>query len=203
MTRSAWTTFALVSFGFSGFLAGCVVTSGDGSGGVGNFGGSGNAGGDTSTGGTGTAGAATGGSGNSATGGTAGAGPTVACDPGVSTPLPQCDTTVTDVCMACLADKCCVSFAACFGTNPGDRCGFGGPTGTGEFQCLRDCVASPAQYGCDTSVDPIDIQQCCAGSACATPSCGTSFVGDTTSNLMTCINDTAAGNPCATECGFL
>lgn len=190
MTRSAWTTFALVSFGLSG-LTGCVVTSGDGSGGVGNFGGSGNAGGQTSTGGT-----ATGGAGGAATGGVGGTAPTVACTPGVSTPLPACDTTVADACMACLADKCCVPFAACFGTNPTDRC-------TNEFTCMRACMANPAQYSCDTSVDPTDIQQCCAGSACAETSCGESFVGDTTSNLMTCINDTAAGNPCATECGFL
>ena len=191
MTRSAWTTFALVSVGFSSFLGGCVVTSGDGSGGVGNFGGSGNAGGDTSTGGT--AGAATGGS---ATGGTAGAAPTVACTPGVSTPVPTCDTTQSDTCLACLADKCCVPYAACFGTNPTDRC-------TNEFACLRTCMASPAQYGCDTSVDPTEIQQCCAGAACAETSCGETFVGETTSDLMTCINDQTALNPCATECGFL
>ena len=29
------------------------------------------------------------------------------------------------------------------------------------------------------------------------------FVGETTSDLMTCINDQTALNPCANECGFL
>ena len=194
MARSAW-TFALVSFGFSGLLAGCVVTSGDGGGGVGNFGGSDTGG--QATGGS--AGAATGGTGNSggaATGGSAGTAPTVACDPGVSNPVPTCDTTQSDACLACLADKCCVPYAACFGTNPTDRC-------TNEFTCMRACMANPAQYACDTSVDPDAIQLCCAGSACAEPSCGDTFVGDNTSALLTCINDDQNLKPCSSECGFL
>jgi hypothetical protein len=185
----------LVSFGFSALLSSCVVTSGDGIGGASNGGGT--TGGSA---GAATGGSATGGSAGTGTGGSAGQ-VSVACDPGLATPA-TCDTGNSDPCLACLATNCCTEYAACFGTNPNDRCSKGGPTGAGEFQCLRDCVASPSTYGCTDAAFSPEAQACCGSGPCNTAGCPGVTTGDTTNALMTCINDEPNNFPCAAECGF-
>ena len=210
MVRSAWFPLALVGIAVSGLLSGCVVSSGDGNndGGLPDFGGNGGAttGGSTSGGTGGTAGAqSTGGaSGAVSTGGQAGAGPAVECNRDSNSGTPgTCDTANTDLCVACLATKCCDFYKACTTTTPNDPCGSGGPNNNGEWTCMRACVANPQGYGADTTViaGDADAFYYCGTAGCLTPICtAASTVADTTQSLVGCANPSNPADGCLTEC---
>jgi hypothetical protein len=190
--------------------AGCVIgssdentptdfggSSGTGAGGKGG-GGSGGKGGSTSggvggatTGGatSGGSGGATAGSGGMATGGTAGTGgmATFSCMPVSGTPHGCVPPDPMNPCDLCIQAKCCTEWSNCYGTNPDDRCGWGGPSGQGEVFCYLDCMSNPSMY---ISVNPpvantMEAIVPCS-TACITPPCSTE--ADTTNLAITCLN---------------
>src|SRR5262245_48780885 len=169
-----------------------------GSGGAtGGSGGSGATGG--STGGSGATGGTTGGTG--ATGGTSGTGgmdQTPVCDDEepMSTPYPDCEPRSTmDDCEDCIQRSCCEESRICFGYDPGNVCGFGGPT-TGdyadlsEFDCYRFCAEDQAEA---TGAYDEDVQDFCFG-ACVTPMCAP-IIGNATQDIVICM-DTSCEQEC-------
>ena len=201
MARSAWTPLALASFGLSALLSGCVVTSSsDTDGGI-DMGGS--AGSDAGT----TGGSATGGTGGAATGGSAtggggGAAAALACQGGTPTAADSCGTPAaggapgTMDCATCLATYCCAEVKACNATNPNHECGFGGPTGQGEFQCIMDCTKNPTgDCAGQLAGDQAAFECCGGGSMCLTPSCPAGTISSESSDAAGC-----AFQNCVTEC---
>ena len=204
--------------GFVGFsiATGCVVKSDDddgtdddaaaggedsGGGGTGNRGGTGgNTGGSSgNTGGTGGntggTGGATGGTGGM-TGGTSGTGgDEYECDPNdgselVNTPYPDCaPRDATDDCEVCIQENCCEESRICFGFNPGNVCGSGGPTtgpyaGNSEFDCYRFCAED---YVMENGVYDEGANDECTG-ACVTDDCPGVIVGNATQDIIICMD---------------
>lgn len=161
-------------------------------------------GGATASGGDGTgeageAGEATGGTAGLATGGgagqsagTGGRSPTDAeCDPAdgelEATPYPDCEPRdLTDACELCIQAECCAESKICYGYEPGNVCGWGGPTdgvyaGLNEIDCyvacVRDYVSENGAYddGADSECVP----------TCTTASCG--LIGNATQDLVVCM----------------
>lgn len=128
-------------------------------------------------------------SGSSGTGGTSGVAPT--CDPIsgelVNTPYPDCrPRDASDDCELCIEANCCEEARICYGYDPGNVCGWGGPptggyAGLNEVDCyvacVRDYVEATGEY--DAAAD----DRC--GPACATPACGS--IGTATQDLVACI----------------
>jgi hypothetical protein len=149
-----------------------------------------------------TAGLATGGS-NSATGGTGGTSGTggveAVCDPATgeldNTPYPDCEPRdPSDPCELCIEANCCEETRVCFGYEPGNVCGWGGPSsgthgGMNEIDCftacVRDYVAVNGVY--DDAADDLCVP------ACTTSSCG--VIGNATQDLVVCMQDN-----CEDEC---
>jgi hypothetical protein len=94
--------------------------------------------------------------------------------------------------------KCCAEFSACYATNPGNQCGWGGPNDDGEITCIQACV----QKGVEDSggvFDAMLLGSC--GATCttekangSTKDCGT-VIGQQTNDLVGCLN-----NGCQSEC---
>lgn len=152
-----WTLF----MGLAATLAsGCVVSTGDGSDddvkieGGDNTGNTGNKGGKGGTSaGMGGSNGGTGGTENPGGSGGDGGGPVTdpdypgVCDSSLDTPSeidPVGACTANDAdndCGACLKQKCCDTFAACYGKNPTSACGYGpSPSNDlGQFDALLNC----------------------------------------------------------------
>ena len=205
-------TWKLIGLGFLGaaLAAGCTVTSGDDD----DSGTAGKAtGGSAGTGmaGTGTAGTATAGTGGSAgiggtsDGGMAGAGdvdtiPT--CDPKDgeldSTPFPNCDASpADDPCQVCIEEKCCEESKKCYGTEPYNVCGWGGPADAdtfGEIGCFQQCLFDKTAAN-DMTCTGDDAETC--ASDCATTMCFAgndqfALIGNATNELASCMTTNCA-----------
>jgi hypothetical protein len=193
--------------GFS-LATGCVVKSdddddddlgeaGDSGGGTSSGGSSGRGGsatGGSATGGSSTGGSSTGGSSGSGTGGTGGNMDTdPECDPDQgeldNTPYPNCTATAGNECEECIQESCCELSRVCYGYDPGNVCGWGGPDGEGEIACYIDCIA---MYYEENAVYDDDGRDLCT-TMCTTQMCG--LIGNDTQNMVECVDTN-----CQPEC---
>ncbi len=175
--KTAWWTWLAVGTSTAALVAlgGCVVTSDDdGTGGSAGSAGSAGSGGSSGSGGaTGGSGGATGGTGGTTDAGTGGS---AGSDAGKITCTPD---DPNDNCQVCTEQKCCQEFEACYVS--GENCGFGGPKGEGEINCMF--VYLTANPG----------EKVAAANNCVTP--GQSIISTTTNNLFNCLD-----TQCLTEC---
>jgi hypothetical protein len=193
-----WKYALALGFVAATLSAACTVSSDDDDS-TGGTGGTSGTGGVSGTGGT--TGGTGGSGGTSGAGGTSGTGAiTPTCDPSDSTPNPSCapgPDDQDDECALCVQSSCCEESKACYGTNPYNVCGWGGPstaipdmgvvTGLGEIGCFTTCLG---QYVNDMGVCDSDGIDNCA-SACATDMCG-GLPGDATNDLATCMQTNCA-----------
>jgi hypothetical protein len=146
------------------------------------------------------AGGAPAGTGGTAVGGS-GAGGNVnnpECDPDSgeidNTLYPHCEPRdPTGPCELCIQANCCEESKVCFGFDPGNVCGWGGPT-TGQYAglseidcyvlCARDYVAENLGYDDRTA----DV---CVP-ACTTSACG--LIGNATQDLVVCLEQNCQGD---------
>lgn len=136
------------------------------------------------------------------TAGTGGTDPTTipACDTGASptgTPASTCDSGVADDCSTCVMAHCCDLYSQCFGTSPGNVCGYGGPNNEGEFPCYQACLQKV--FADNQSISDEDRATCASGCTTAIASkgaldCGT--LGTSTNDLIGCLMT----NDCNTAC---
>ncbi len=210
-TNPYW--YLLAAFGVAAAFAGaaCTVNSsavvGDnaGAGGDATAGSpasnAGDSGSPAGTAGTGAASAGTAGTTNE-TAGTGGTDPTTvpACDSGdtpTGTPASSCDSGVTDDCSTCVMAHCCADYSQCFGTSPGNVCGYGGPNNEGEFPCYQACLQKV--FTDNQSISDDDRATCAANCTTSTDAkgaldCGT--LGNSTNDLIGCLMT----NDCNTAC---
>jgi hypothetical protein len=114
------------------------------------------------------------------------------CDPATgeldNTPYPNCEPRdVNSACELCIQANCCEASKVCYGYDPGNVCGWGGPT-TGSYaglseidcyvQCARDYVSENLAY------DDYTADVCVP--ACTTSACG--LIGSATQDLVVCLN---------------
>jgi hypothetical protein len=220
--KTAWLNLLAAGLVGAVTASACVIKSDDdddGEGGRTSTGG--RASGGTSTGGKATGGSGTGGAtsggqsstggastgGSKATGGTTstgGSSTAVFCDPDsgnpLSTPASSCEFAAEDLtgplgpCLTCLskASSCCKELKDCYGDDPNNQCGWGGPNpGETEYLCYQDCLVTRAEAG-GGAYDPDSDPDECAG-LCVTPACGT--IGNYTNDLIVCMHDN-----CEDEC---
>jgi hypothetical protein len=197
--------------------AGDTATGGDESGGSdaggaaqggATTGGSGGGGASQSGGTSGTAGSASGGVAAMATagssglggGGTGGSGITdPVCDPSEgdldNTPYPDCEPReASDACELCIQSSCCEESKVCYGFDPANVCGWGGPTPSpyatvGEVDCYVRCARA---YVEETGVYDDSAADLCVP-ACTTAGCG--LIGNATQDLIVCMEAS-----CEDEC---
>lgn len=181
-------------------LSACVVTTDDGTGGAAGSPSAAGAGGAAA--GSSAAGAATAGAATAGAAGEADTSTVPACDKNLTpagTPAPTCQAQDTDDCSKCIEKNCCMEFSQCFGTSPGNVCGYGGPMDVGEFPCYQACLIkiTTASGGVLTAED----QGTCANQ-CATQKsnkgsldCGSS-IGIATNDLINCIADAKCNTVC-------
>jgi hypothetical protein len=169
-----------------------------GTGGTAGKGGAAGAAGKAGSGGTaGTTAGTGGGAGDSGSGGEGGddGGP-VTCDPDegnlVSTPYDTCEPEDDDdECGACIQENCCEESKKCYGYDPKNVCGWGGPEGLGEIDCYESCLTEYVT-GAEGVCDDDGIFGCL--NACATEACGV-IAGNQTTELAACMNAN-----CPSEC---
>jgi hypothetical protein len=221
-TKSYWRLVALAGVVSAFVASACVVTTSTddpdntaGKGGAGTAGsgtaGSGTAGkggaGNAGAGGSGTAGSGTAGSGTAGTGG-AGKEP-FQCDPDdgvfVGTPNSCAPGDDPDDCAKCVQAKCCTEYEACYATDPGNQCGWGGPLEIndkpnegGEALCVQLCLQDIVAMS-EVAPEDSDVATCAANCA-TTPSNGASkdcgsVIGLQTSDLIGCLR-----NECSVVC---
>lgn len=213
--KTAWLKLLGAGFVGALAASGCVITTGDGNddGEGGGTSTGGKATGGTGTGGKATGGAGTGGTssggkstggastGGTATGGTPATGGTtnaVFCDPDsgdpLSTPSTSCEFEAMDLngplgaCLTCLsaANNCCAELKNCYGDDPNNQCGFGGPTpGETEYLCYQDCIVTRGRAAGGAYDPDTDPGEC--ADLCATPACST--IGNFTNELIGCMHD--------------
>jgi hypothetical protein len=204
-TKSYWRVVAVAGVVGAFVASACVVTTSTddgiaGAGGTGAVAGT-TSGGTTSTAGTAGVSGSTGIAGTSGVGGSAGsAAISYQCDPSdgkaVGTPASCADTTGMP-CSVCTAAHCCAEYGACFATNPGNQCGYGGPNpGDSEILCIQACVIAATSDG--GVADDMTIGTCTNN--CITPkdSAGvtcSAVIGAQTSDLVGCLSMN-----CQTEC---
>jgi len=218
-TKSYWRLVVVAGI-VSAFVAGaCTVTTStdidddDDNGGSAGSGtaGAGTAGSSTAgTAGSGTAGAGTAGSGTAGAGTAGGGAVPFQCDPegdggaqGIGNTCAPSDPS--DVCQKCIQAKCCAEFSACYATDPGNQCGWGGPAKVngdenpgGELYCVQACLQKAVEES-GTAPDDSQVQTC--GNNCATTKsngatteCG-SVLGIQTSDAVGCLREN-----CSVEC---
>jgi hypothetical protein len=186
--------------GTTGGSSGKGGTGGTTGGSAGTGGGTGGSAGKGGSGGSAAgAGGATGGSAGMS-GGSGGTLPTMEetvpeCDPASgnldNTPYPNCepsDPADPDPCESCIEQNCCEESKACYSFDPGNVCGWGGPTdgdfaGAGEIGCYVACLA---EYVAENEVCDEEGIGACIG-ACQTSECG-DVLGNQTSELAACIH---------------
>ncbi|MEP7048993.1 MAG: hypothetical protein ABJB12_01520 [Pseudomonadota bacterium] len=218
-TKSYWRV-VLVAGVVSAFLgAACTVTTSTDDPTIGEAG-DGNVAGATGTAGAGTAGAGTAGAGTagSSAAGSSSAGAAGAAGAGGAAPTPfSCDPADAGAtgtpnmnackmpsglndCDKCIRTKCCMEYATCYGTDPGNQCGYGGPNNKGEFFCYNSCLVDV--FNANQSIEEKDKEKCAANcvtskDVMASQDCGP-VLGSATNDLIGCMADTAGG--CAAEC---
>jgi hypothetical protein len=124
------------------------------------------------------------------------------CDPDSgdldNTPFPDCEPLDPEnECEACIQTSCCEESKACFGFDPGNVCGWGGPDATetspgdGEITCYQECIFDYVDENgfCDTDGEDECIGKCMTSEL----SCGQ--IGNQTQDLAGCM-----WSNCATEC---
>lgn len=208
-TKSYW-RLVIVTGVVSAFVAGaCTVTTSTDVDDDDNS--AGTSAGGAATAGAATAGAATAGAGTAgtATAGTAGAeggaGPVpFQCDPpgdggAVGNPNSCAPIDPNDECQKCVQAKCCAEYGACYATDPGNQCGWGGPAKLpsgadypgGEALCTQLCIQDGvAESG--VAPDAELIGTCGAGCATAKDTAGKTceqHVGLQTNDLIGCLNE--------------
>ena len=163
--------------------------------------------------GTGTAGTggATGGSagtGGTSDGGMAGAGDTSGvdttptCDPKDgeldSTPFPDCKANPSDdPCQLCIQEHCCEESKTCYGTEPYNVCGWGGPADAdtyGEIGCFQQCLFDKTAAN-DMTCTADDADTCasdCATTMCFEGSNEFPLIGNATNDLASCMTTNCA-----------
>jgi len=221
-TKSYWRLIAVTGVVSAFIASACVVTtttdddSNAGSGGSGATAGSSVAGSPAA--GAGTAGSHAGA--GTAGGSQGGAGPVpFQCDPGeggaVGKPNDCTPVDAGDKCQKCVQAKCCDLFEACYATEPGNQCGWGGPATIevcdgenkncknianegGELLCIQNCLQK-AVIDSGTAPDDSQVQTC--GNNCATTKsngatmeCG-SVLGVQTSEVVGCLREN-----CSVDC---
>jgi hypothetical protein len=200
--------------GSAGASAGTVATGGSQSGGSdaggaaqggGMAGGSGGGGASQSGGTSGTAGSASGGDAGMATAGRAGGGmggsdiTDPVCDPAEgdldNSPYPDCEPREpSDACELCIQSNCCEESKICYGFDPANVCGWGGPTPSpydtvGEIDCYVRCVRA---YVEETGAYDNSAADLCVP-ACTTEGCG--LIGNATQDLIVCM-EPSCEDPC-------
>jgi len=181
---------------------------GSGTGGAAGKGGSAGSGTGGATGGTTSDGGMAGDTGGtSGTGGTGGMDIVATCDPASgeldSTPYPTCDADPPgDECEVCIQESCCEESKTCYGMEPYNVCGWGGPTdgpyaGLSEKGCFQKCLSDKVKAA-DGECLADDADSCAA--ECATAMCyegagAFALVGNATNDLATCMQD-----HCAKDC---
>lgn len=199
------TTGGTAGKGGSGGAAGKGGSAGSGTGGTTG----GSAG--SSTGGTGGSTGGTGGTSDGGmagdTGGTGGSEIVATCDPPTgeldSTPYPTCEADpADDECQICIEENCCDKSKTCYGTEPYNVCGWGGPTegkyaGRSEIGCFQECLSDLVEVA-EGECLADDAETCAA--ECATTMCyedagAFALVGNATNELATCMQDS-----CAQDC---
>ena len=207
LTKSYWHVVAALGVVGAFVASACVVTTSTDGNTAGDSGETNTTAGSTSAGSS--AGGASAGSSNTAgTGGAVAAGgdaPTAyQCDTGdagappgtPSTCAPDADHT-TDSCALCVQASCCTEYSQCFATDPGNQCGWGGPSDGSEIICFQQCVKDAITNG---GVDNDDTRTTCSDQCVTTTAnksthdCG-AFLGVQTQALIGCLSD-----HCATEC---
>ena len=214
-TKSYW-QFLAVTGVLSAFLgSACVVTtSTDDDVGASGAAGKANSAGAPSA-GSGTAGshagAGTAGAGTAGGAPAGGAGPVpFQCDPGqggsaVGHPNDCSVLDSSDRCEQCVQISCCEEWEACYSTDPGNQCGWGGPAeidgkpnGGGEALCIQLCIQDGVKL---SGTDPdAELVGTCANNCATSTSNGatkncSSLVGNETNSLVGCQMD-----HCVKEC---
>ncbi|RYZ08464.1 MAG: hypothetical protein EOO73_08440 [Myxococcales bacterium] len=105
------------------------------------------------------------------------------------TQLPSCQpSAAAEPCSACLKDRCCLEWQACYGKAPKSVCGYGAaPNAPGQMDCVRECYLD----GYPASADPDEVLLTCAetcAGACV-------YVAKVTNELVAC-----GRYECADEC---
>jgi hypothetical protein len=199
-TKSYWRLVAVASVVSAFVASACVVTTSTddndtgGSGGSGAKAGSSTTGGSTTTGG----GSTTGGSSANGGSGTAGSGESFVCDDplsdgGAKGDASSCEPSdSTDECQVCIQQKCCAEYGACYATDPGNQCGYGGPAMVngapnegGELLCMHECLKKRVADSMISATES-DILTC--ANECPTEKCGGATVGFQTSDVIGCMN---------------
>jgi hypothetical protein len=167
-----------------------------GKGGTAGSAGKGGTGGTAGKGGAAGSGGTTAGSSGEAGGGGEGAEDVVTCDPDEgnldSTPYPDCEpANDDDECGACIQENCCEESKECYGFEPKNVCGWGGPEGLGEIDCYETCLKEYVT-GAEGVCDDEGIFGCL--NTCVTDACG-AVPGNRTQDLAVCMNSN-----CSDEC---
>jgi hypothetical protein len=167
--------------------------------------GSGGFGASVSGGTSGTAGSASGGDSGMATAGRAGGGTggsditDPVCDPSEgsldNSPYPDCEPREpNDACELCIQANCCQESKVCYGFDPANVCGWGGPMPSpydtvGEIDCYVRCARA---YVEETGVYDDSAADLCVP-ACTTDGCG--LIGNATQDLVVCM-EASCEAPC-------
>jgi len=205
-TKSYWRMLAVGSVMGAFIASACVITTDDpddidtaGSGGQATASGGKASGGSTATGGSATAGSAPAGG----SGGTGNAPGSFQCDPpseagaapvAEGTPLSCEPGTSPNACDKCVQTKCCAEYGACYATDPGNQCGYGGPlmyngaANVGELQCFTVCLQNAVAK---SQIAPTAEEIGGCASECATVVPGSAMdckpvVGQQTSDAVAC-----------------
>ena len=207
-TKSYWRLVAVTGIVSAFIASACVVTTstdGDNGGADGQAGAS--AGGSSAAGAAGAhAGAATAGAGTAgaATAGSGGAPALYQCDMGeggaIGTPLSCVDPGNTTKCQQCIEKNCCAEYSACYATDPGNQCGYGGPAklvdGTdnpaGEAWCVQNCIQ--IEVAKNGTAPDAEIVGTCANKCLS--DCPGGVIGAQTSILIGCM----LGSDCSADC---
>jgi hypothetical protein len=208
-TKSYWRLVAVAGIVSAFIGSACVVTTStdDDNGGASNggAGGAGTAGASTAgKAGANTAGANT--AGSSAAGAAQGGSGTISfqCDPpGEGGAVGDANSCAPDMpgnkCQECIQSKCCTEYGACYATDPGNQCGWGGPAKLpngdaydgGEALCVQLCIQEGVKMS-GTEPDA-ELKGYCANN-CSTPNdtsgaaCKTT-IGVETNSLILCMSD--------------
>ncbi|MEI9939968.1 MAG: hypothetical protein WDO69_22330 [Pseudomonadota bacterium] len=201
-TRSYWRLVTVAGVVCAFVVGACTVTTSTDDDDTAGAGGAGTAG--TGTSGAPAAGAGVAGSGvaGSGTSGTGGAAPVpFQCDPeeGGAQGTPNTCTPVdsSDECETCIQGNCCALFEACYATDPGNQCGWGGPAmvngepnNGGELACIKACLEKVV-VDSGAAPEDSDVESCASNCATtvsngATKECG-SVIGNQTNDLVGCL----------------
>jgi hypothetical protein len=114
------------------------------------------------------------------------------CDPPSdeldNTPYPDCEPRdANNACELCIQANCCTESKVCYGFDPGNVCGWGGPTkgpyaGLSEIDCYVHCASDYVAENLTYDDSAADVCM----PACTTSACG--VFGSATQDLVACLN---------------